>query len=454
MRVPFMGLFDTVASVGVPMSTNNTSVVGAAASSVSYCIEYRLTNRDLAPVRPVRLAFAEGARPGADPAVGMYDGHSNWGALMRIPDMVEEVRHFVAGHEIRNSFPLDSVSVVERGGFRRNMNFHETVYPGAHSDVGGSYRRGEGGRSFEAGENIGVIPLSHMYEFAIGKGVPLLPRHAWENFQKNDFNIQETVRSSFNHYMAQLPKISSLGLLLTSHMALYLAWRFRSIRRKLEGDASHVRRIAQSRAIFEPDENARKQQLALLEAEFSNSKQNCYRIRSRRTNAANGWKTDAQSMNNLKRIDAELNDAEIAQSIAQDRYLRARAQLHSIPDMRKFAAMLDMYDQRLMLDVKDIRQSMENSENNKTTKKRAELRPHYRMLIEAYENEFIHGKGLADTQVIAFFDEYIHDSLAGFAKDATLPSDPRVVYVGGDEKFRYASLGVGPVDDSSQSHAA
>jgi hypothetical protein len=38
------------------------------------------------------------------------------------------------------------------------------------------------------------------------------------------------------------------------------------------------------------------------------------------------------------------------------------------------------------------------------------------------------------------FDNYTHDSLAAFGKDATLPSDPRVVYFGGDEKYRYASL--------------
>lgn len=68
------------------------------------------------------------------------------------------------------------------------------------------------------------------------------------------------------------------------------------------------------------------------------------------------------------------------------------------------------------------------------------MRPHYKILVEAYENEFEKNKGLTDEKIISLFDNYIHDSLAAFAKDATLPSDPRVVYLGGDEKYAYASL--------------
>ena len=71
-------------------------------------------------------------------------------------------------------------------------------------------------------------------------------------------------------------------------------------------------------------------------------------------------------------------------------------------------------------------------------KGRNKLRPHYKAVLEAYEAEFERGKGLRNREIIAFFDTYVHDSLAGFAKDATLPSDPRVIYMGGDDKLRYA----------------
>jgi hypothetical protein len=58
-------------------------------------------------------------------------------------------------------------------------------------------------------------------------------------------------------------------------------------------------------------------------------------------------------------------------------------------------------------------------------------------VLEAYEAE-VKGNGLRNQELFAFFDTYVHDSLAGFAQDATLPSDPRVIYIGGDEKLRYA----------------
>jgi len=40
--------------------------------------------------------------------------------------------------------------------------------------------------------------------------------------------------------------------------------------------------------------------------------------------------------------------------------------------------------------------------------------------------------------VIEFFDNFVHDSLAGFAKDETLPSDPRCCYIGGDKEMKFA----------------
>jgi len=69
------------------------------------------------------------------------------------------------------------------------------------------------------------------------------------------------------------------------------------------------------------------------------------------------------------------------------------------------------------------------------------LRPHYHALVEAYLDEFTRNRGLADAKVIAFFDDYVHDSLAGFDTDESWPSDPRMVYAGGDRKLRFAMRG-------------
>jgi hypothetical protein len=449
IRLRFMGLFDTVASVGTPMSINNTSLIGAAASSVSFCIYHRLNDRGLAHVTPTRLAFAKDARPGADPAVGVNDGHSSWGSRMRISPIVEEVRHFIAAHEMRNSFPVDSVAVLEKGKIFCPAHFFETVYPGVHSDVGGSYRPGEGGRSLGASEKLGLIPLTHMFEYALAKGVPLIPRTAWRNEQKRDFAIQPSVQECYNHYLKVLGARSSLGALLNANMQLYFAWRFRAIRRKAEGDNLDSKRVEQSRKTFENDRQLQAIEVAKLRKESEAATRKSNELRVRRINLVDKGKGGLANVDAIKKLDDALVDAVLSREQAQDSYLQAKAKLDTIPGMNDFNAMLTMYDKQLLSDVAAILKSMSDTEQPMfgPERKRTMLRPHYRALVTAYENEFVHKKGITDPELIAFFDNYVHDSLSGFAKDATLPSDPRVVYVGGDEKLKYATLGQ-PTDTS------
>jgi hypothetical protein len=96
---------------------------------------------------------------------------------------------------------------------------------------------------------------------------------------------------------------------------------------------------------------------------------------------------------------------------------------------------LAVYDAQLLQDAQALHNLC-----TQTPARRQQLRPHYRGLLAAYENEFLHGRGLADPKIIEFFEHHVHDSLAGFAKDATLPSDPRVVYLGGNTKSQHASI--------------
>jgi hypothetical protein len=117
--------------------------------------------------------------------------------------------------------------------------------------------------------------------------------------------------------------------------------------------------------------------------------------------------------------------------------VEGKARKDGLPSMKNFQALLDMYDRRLLDDVAAIRPALPRDGYGRRME---ELRPHYKALIDAYENEFEKNNGLKDENVIRFFDNYVHDSLAGFGTDATLPSDPRVVYLGGDEKYKYASL--------------
>jgi len=75
------------------------------------------------------------------------------------------------------------------------------------------------------------------------------------------------------------------------------------------------------------------------------------------------------------------------------------------------------------------------------------LRPHYKALVEAYEEVIVRKKPMsAESDIFKFFNLYVHDSLAGFATDNTRPSDPRVIYIGGDTKKAYAAA---PVSDKT-----
>lgn len=123
LRVQFLGLFDTVASVG---------------------------------------------------AAGLYsvfEGRQSWAwNNMQVHPAVEQCLHLVAGHEVRACFPLDSVRID--GKYPANVR--EYVYPGSHSDVGGGYMPMCLGKNdwAEDDRQLARIPGFEMYCAAMIAGVP------------------------------------------------------------------------------------------------------------------------------------------------------------------------------------------------------------------------------------------------------------------------------------------
>ena len=442
VRIRFMGLFDTVASVGMPMSANNTSVIGTAIGSVSHIIHARLEDVSYADTRPERLAFSCNARPGADPAPGDFDGHLGYGGELHIPDMVEEVQHFVAAHELRNSFPLDSVSELENGSIRKSPNFVETVYPGVHSDIGGSYRPGEGARSERSDQKLGLIPLRDMYDRAVAKGVPLLPETAWQQRNKDDFALATEVLSTYAYYLSKVTASATLGGLFNAHMALYYAWRFRAIRLKVHGDHRERDLITKNDAIYKSEKEVLDKQIQALEAENNAARRKVERAQvARDSYVINTFGNPGKE--ELEDYDGKLIVARREQAVTQDKLLRAKARRDALPQAGCLESRIEMYDKQLLDDARAIYDVYSRPPVGRTVADpavRAELRPHYKAMMRAYENEYVRGQGLTDEKIIAFFDNYVHDSLAGFAKDATLPSDPRVIYLGGDQKYKYAAL--------------
>ncbi|KGA39082.1 DUF2235 domain-containing protein [Pectobacterium odoriferum] len=111
--------------------------------------------------------------------VPIAEGHMSWAdGTMELPSdetyggLIKKCVHLVSGHEQRLCFPLDS---VRRGNGKYPPYATEVVYPGMHSDLGGGYPPGDQGKA--NGEDdallLSQIPLHDMYATAFEAGAPL-----------------------------------------------------------------------------------------------------------------------------------------------------------------------------------------------------------------------------------------------------------------------------------------
>lgn len=153
LQIDFLGIFDTVASVGVAQSVPHAN------------------------------------------------GHFAWagGNNMMIQKAVRRCVHLVSAHEVRGSFPLDSVC----SGGQLPDNCKEIVYPGVHSDVGGGYPAGDQGRAVKDSLKLSQIPLAQMYREARMAGVPLPPDSDLKKvkYLAQIFEIAPQLLADFNAYV-------------------------------------------------------------------------------------------------------------------------------------------------------------------------------------------------------------------------------------------------------------
>lgn len=201
-------------------------------------------------------------------AVGLADsapfaaGHMDWASgTMRLPDespvqacmptdLPEDCRflkrcvHLVSAHEQRASFPLDSIRRREKtadgkrdetkaSAYRKDT--WEYVYPGMHSDVGGGYPPGDQGKARGGqGELLSQIPLHHMYRSAFAAGAPLqvpadIPGVAedWRKMDgktRDEFDFTPQLVNRFNAWQKQA-KAGPLEAVIECEQALITAWR-------------------------------------------------------------------------------------------------------------------------------------------------------------------------------------------------------------------------------------
>lgn len=142
---------------------------------------------------------------------GMATGHMAWadGDSLKIPSQVKNCVHFIAMHENRGSFPID-VLFGQKGGV-----WIEHVYPGMHSDVGGGYAPNAQGVGVIDSKKLSQIPLLHMYHAAKSAGVPLFKA-------SDDFAINPTL---LNDYTSFIQTVGLSAKPLSTWLSTYLKWR-------------------------------------------------------------------------------------------------------------------------------------------------------------------------------------------------------------------------------------
>ncbi len=420
-EIYFLGLFDTVASVGLPASTSLGSL---AAAKKWMALDTAMTRR-----RTWLNTLAFGDKPGADPTPGVFDGHGSWASNLRIPALVTRTLHLMAMNEFRNSFPLDTVW----DGASLPAGAQEVVYPGAHSNVGGGYRPGEAGKSSLKSFLLSKIPLRRMYDDAVAYGVPL--KQLSDPAIAGDFEFDEALAERFNKVLSAGGFTRGrLGDALLANSELYYRWRFRKIHLR-QRDQEYAEIKKQNETFRKEDEGDPASGQQGLNARVGALERDPVRQRAEKDmkNKHSEWLSACQNSPDFPH--EQEHQAYLAAKAhfdeVNDPYLRERAKQRALPDYSgELIGNLDIYDKNLLKDIAYIKAHQAGSSKA--------LRPHYQHMLKAYEDEFTHGKGLTDKLVIEFFDNFVHDSLAGFAKDETLPSDPRCCYIGGDKEMKFA----------------
>lgn len=437
--VYFLGLFDSVASVGLPMSANNE--LTKRRNGVGWRDVLRVGGAyGEAELDLRQLAFGD---PGADPAPGGADGHGAWADDLAIPPVVSKCFHIVAGHEIRNSFPSDSVLQ----GSACPPGTEEVVYPGAHSDVGGGYQQGQGGKS----SLLAVMPLRTMFEKAIEAKVPLVPYGAARSSdEKKDFALDDASQKDFeamlyywNKYASSVNSHVALGQSVLNHMAVY--WRYRlsvALQRTNPANAARYGRGGRARTLtpeqqtiqsneksFAQDRKALQAESAKLEAAWNSA----FAARMQAEQNLMAAQSSTAYGSQVPQYEQRLTDAKRTEAQTLDIWRQAQAKVDGAPDDSGLVASLDEYDEWLLEDAALIDRWHKESPNKR-------LRPHYKALVAAYEEVVVQKKAMSpESELFKFFNWLVHDSLAGFATDNTRPSDPRVIYIGGDNKKQYAA---------------
>lgn len=224
---------------------------------VSWLHQYLMVGGELfgvpAYVRMLGI-FDTVASVGVTDALGS-DGHNAWATAedLRIHPGVRNCLHHVALHELRMNFPSDSVAQVD--GLPANCEEHHC--PGVHSDIGGGYAAGEQGKGIrikkvrgqfgdflnepELADDLRLsnLTLKHMYDAAVQacEGHIFVP---WIDIYADSeqatgrrgevfaLKSQDQIRKAVERYFTACGVPAGLDTreALRQHGQRYLAWRY------------------------------------------------------------------------------------------------------------------------------------------------------------------------------------------------------------------------------------
>lgn len=179
VRLHFMGLFDTVASIGLPSRT----------------VDFPFDEKNLV-----------------------------------VPQLVERCVHYVAANELRFSFPVD---LIRKGG-KLKSNWTEVAYPGVHSDVGGGYEPVNQGIS----NNYARIPMRDMLREAVRNGVRMM---AYEDLKKASavifkerYEVKPETEDAYKKYVAAVGVPATVEQAMVTHMQAWYSAMGTMTRRKMK----------------------------------------------------------------------------------------------------------------------------------------------------------------------------------------------------------------------------
>jgi len=152
-------------------------------------------------------------------------GHNGWAdpeRSLRVPSSVKCL-HIVSAHEVRRCFPLDAISV--RGAMAANHK--EVIMPGVHSDIGGGYAPGEQGRGLDpqGADMLSRVALALMYREARLSGAPLKLEKA-APVSRQRFAVHPDVIRALNAYIdACSVRTGNFRDIMRDQMKWSILWR-------------------------------------------------------------------------------------------------------------------------------------------------------------------------------------------------------------------------------------